>query len=234
MQINRKERGDKGGEKMKRIKIDQIKFSKIVKISERMERRGRIYFRAKEIISKNPEYAPEMALLLLTTWNFAYMSHLFGKKKGTKKFNYNELECSMYQIKPLLNRFKGMNIQSTDPADLKDEIKKLYSILFKDINIKGVGASKVLMLLNDYFFVAWDNDIIKYYNRYQERGNKIYISDDSGEGYFRFLEEMHNLFKSINSANKTVGFAKQIDEYNYKKHGKNGKKNYLKAKKGET
>ncbi len=194
--------------------INSKGFNKKISEFERDEGRGIIYWRAKEIISKNKEFDIEAILLLLTTWNFAHMSSVFKKIKGYK-FNYNLIRNSIEKVKPLLKVFEGKSLKSLNLKKFEEEIKTVYRILQENEQIKAVGASKVLMLLNDDVFAAWDGAIIDYYSKYQQRGKKFGKKD--GDAYYRFLLLMKEKFGQIilNKENENKGFAKAIDEYNF-------------------
>jgi len=199
--------------------INSLEFNKKISEFEKEEGRGIIFWRAKEIMSKSSEFDTDACLLILTTWNFAHMSSFFKKVRGNK-FNYNLIKDSIEQVKPYLKIFGKESIKSADLKKLEENIKKIYELLQKNKQINSVGASKILMLLNDNIFVAWDNAIIKHYSKRLPKGKTLRRKD--GESYFRFLQLMQKTFDHIeldeqniivNGQNK--GWAKAIDEYNF-------------------
>lgn len=192
-------------------------FNEIISKFESNEERGAIYWRAKTIIQNNPEYTVDACLLLLTTWNFAHLSSILKKSRG-RSFNYERIKKTTEIFLPIIKKLDKENIKDCNLDLFKEDIEKAYMTLYDNEQIRGIGASKVLMLLNDNLFVAWDNAIIKWYSKGLNRGKKIKQNRD----YFSFLKLMQNNFRGITLSEKNQnvcgfkrGLAKAIDEYNF-------------------
>jgi len=200
------------------MEIIEEEFNKVISEFETFKERGAIYWRAKEIIKSNPKYTVDAIILLLSTWNVAHFSNVLkGRtlKNGNKwEFNYNKIKSDVMKILPIIDEFKELNIKTLNIEDNKEKISEIYEILENNDNIRNVGATKIMMLLNDNVFIAWDGDIKKWYE----------IKSDNSEDYIRFLLLMQENFKNINLSenNKKVreferGIGKAIDEYNFQK-----------------
>jgi len=193
--------------------MDEKEFNKVVSGFESHEGRGIVYWRAKEIIQKNPEYTADAVLLLLSTWNFAHMSSVLKKVHGWN-FDYGKIKSDVDKVLPYLKDLEGLDIRTVDLKGIEKKISKIYSPLNKNDNIRSVGATKIMMLLNDDLFVAWDNAIKKW--------KGIYRTEP--KDYMDFLRLTQEEFKGIELYEKNQqvsgmkrGFAKAIDEYNFQK-----------------
>ena len=195
----------------KKTKITQEQFRE--KIDEfNQEPRNSIYDRCKKLIEKG--FKVDGSIYLLSIWNVAWFSNVL---KGGR-FSYEGIEKSLKEVKKNLENIqeKGNNkgIKDVDLDKIEEEIKKIYDTLSKNNNIKYVGASKIMMLLNDKLFVAWDTKIQKNYKK-EFKNNKF--------DYFNFLKLMQKKFCHLKIVNRTYGFAKYIDEYNYMAYSFNKK-----------
>lgn len=195
----------------KETEITQGQFRE--KIEEfNQEQRSIIYDRCKNLIKGGFEV--DGIIYLLSTWNVAWFSNVL---KGVKKveFSYDGIKQSLKEVKSILKDMekngKNKGIKDVDINKIEKEIKEIYDILSKNDNIKYVGASKIMMLLNDKLFVAWDTKIREEYG----------FKNTRDVDYFNFLKLMQEKFRHLKNVNGKDGFGKDIDEYNYMKHSFN-------------
>lgn len=177
--------------------ITQKEFNKIINSYSKLENRGSFYPMFSKMIKKG--FKTEAFLFILSTWNFAVFRY------AIKDFEINKFEKTVKSLEPYFKKFQNKKFSSINFDDYKKEINKIFTTLYKIKGIQSTGASKIMHLAYPDVFVMWDSFIKKRYGF--KKGNI--------EDYLNFLKVMQNEFKNIKWIDKSITFAKAIDQYNY-------------------
>jgi len=195
--------------------ITDKKFSETVSKFDELEKRGSFYDRAVKLM--NSGFETEALCFILATWNFAAFRY------AAKDFDVIGFKETIAGLNPYFDKMRNEDFKTIDFEKYEEEIKQIFETLSKIKGIQYTGASKVMHIRNRPVFVMWDGYIgggeaKKYYNELEivKRGGwktKRYGKD--AEGYFQFLKDTQEVFKSVNFRDDKKTFAKAIDEYNY-------------------
>lgn len=195
--------------------ITDKEFSEATSKFDELEKRGSFYDMAVKLI--NSGYEIEAYCLILATWNFAAFRY------AVKDFDITGFKETIRGLNPYFDKMKNEDFKTINFNNYKGDIEKIFETLSEIKGIQYTGASKIMHLRNRSVFVMWDDYISgnkpkKYYNELEivKRGcwkHKRY--GKNAEGYFQFLKEIQELFKSINFQDSKKTFTKAIDEYNY-------------------
>jgi hypothetical protein len=177
--------------------ISQKDFNKTITTYSKLENRGSFYPMFLKMIKKG--FKTEAFLFILATWNFA----LF--RFAIKDFNINKFQKTVKSLEPYFKKFQNKKFSSINFDDYKKDINKIFTTLYKIKGIQSTGTSKIMHLACPNVFVMWDSFIKKRYGF--KRGD--------AKDYLDFLKVMQDEFKDIKWTNKSITFAKAIDQYNY-------------------
>jgi len=141
------------------------------------ELRDQVYWWSQKLVKKG--YRSEGIVLLLSTWNFAYMRYVM------RKFNLEKFENILDKCNfEYFSKKKFEKLDFTD-EEIRKKIKELYYSLSSFKGIRYVGATKIMHIINPKVFLMWDSKII--------RKNKV---DVSPEGYLDFMIKMQKKYKT--------------------------------------
>jgi len=179
--------------------VTQKQFDKGMEKFEKIEKRGSLYPRFRNLIDNG--FETEAYLMMLSTWNFATFRYV------NNTLDINKFERLIHDLNPTFNQFNNQNIKDIELTKFYDKIALIYSRLSEVKEVEYTGASKLMHLAVPEVFVMWDTYIRKAY------GFKKTTSLD----YFEYLDDMQQKFKDlIPKQDRTL--AKAIDEYNYVKY----------------
>jgi len=177
----------------------QKDFQKQLKKFNKNEERGDLYPVFLKMIKD--DYCSEACVFMLSTWNFAAFRYVM------RGFDFKSFEKTVRKLLPKFSVFKNTNIKTINLIEYKNNIKRIFNILYKIGGIKSTGAPKLMHLFAPEVFVMWDGYIRKFY------GFKKGDADD----YFDFLKLMQGDFGKMKLNTQKVTLAKAIDQYNYVK-----------------
>jgi hypothetical protein len=125
------------------------------------------------------------------------------------------------EMEPQLDKFQKLTLSAIDLSQMSDKVEDLYDELLnaewksdkgRTKRVGPTATSKVLHLAIPNLFMIWDRQI-----------RNCYGFQDSGRAYARFIANMQNWSKKLNTTIETLqekygkSCTKIIDEYNWKK-----------------
>ena len=188
------------------ITLDELRE----KCREFEEREGRasFYDLASEIKNIYPLHA---SVIILATWNMGRFRFMVNDTQ-----NIVVLENALNKCKPFFDELKDKEFKVADFNELKDKIKKVYSVLSKIEGVKYTGASKIFHLFCPKLIVMWDSYIRKEYRKKKyKKEYDIRIKGETAEDFLNFQKLMQKIFGHINWKEEKKTLPKAIDEYNY-------------------
>jgi len=163
---------------------------------KRIEGRASFYDVAIEIVDEFPLQA---SIIILAVWNTGRFRFMASDSQ-----NLIDLKNAIVGSAPLFESVKEKDFRTVKFDEIKDTVKRIYSMLSKVLGVEYTGASKVMHLLNRNLFVMWDKDTREEYG--------YYIADEND--YFDFQKKMQEKFGGIEWRMASKTLTKAIDEYN--------------------
>ncbi len=213
--------------------ISQKIFESKINEFKTVEDRAPFFDISRKLVVENKKI--EGAIMLLSTWNFAYFRYVITN------LDINKLKAIIDYMESKIIKLSLDSINKENLGSRRKELEQLFDYVSSEpitsqINKKHnkigpTGASKLLCLFKPDFFIIWDHYIRgeekkEKYNKYKDiktsykeifKNRKYPTYKKSGQGYLEFLKDMKDLFFNYNTLknNTSRTWAKIIDEFNY-------------------